>query len=582
MKKLKVTIKYFLAFIIAASLCHIVSYAKIIDINGLRATLEVSVIKSIVGEGTNVRETKEFSNHEYETETKVVEDDYVKVELSIKNNNPYEAANIAIEEIAPTGFRQLVSDKKESTLEFKLSSNETKDLSYVYKYHKEYLNDQKNSVLYDEKGDIMYNTNDIHIEENDKNIHLSEENKVDVKADDGVSKDLRRGVKDIIVFILAFLVCVILLMGFIMFYRAIKGKEDMFSNENPFKCLIIFLFITLIINVILNKITFAYDTYTPQIYEYGKNYEKVVYEPIDFNGKLYRFTYRIYLIYDSKYQITDEDYEIDTDGDGLSDAFEYQYMTDKKKVDTDGDGLNDYIEVMILDYNPLSIDTFNDGVKDCDRDFDNDKLTNIEEINYGTDLNNIDTDYDTLSDYDEINVHNTNPLNIDTDEDLLIDPDELKLGLDPTNKRTDGVTLDSERKIEQEYTITKVPEELRSGDIFISKISGKVSKVIDDKISIHTYMNANIENIKSAAGISFKVDNEMEEVISIVLDASKVSDRTKYLTICKYEDNKLTPLQTTCNDNNELKCEITNGIYCIVDSDLILREFNIYNQKYIN
>ena len=120
MKKLKVTIKYILAYIIAASLCHIVSYAKTIDINGLRATLEVSVIKYIVGEGTNVRETKEFSNPEYETETKVAEDDYVKVELSIKNNNPYEAANIAIEEIAPTGFRQLVSDKKESTLEFKL------------------------------------------------------------------------------------------------------------------------------------------------------------------------------------------------------------------------------------------------------------------------------------------------------------------------------------------------------------------------------------------------------------------------------------------------------------------------------
>ncbi len=580
MKKLKVTIKYILAYIIAASLCHIVSYAKTIDINGLRATLEVSVIKYIVGEGTNVRETKEFSNPEYETETKVAEDDYVKVELSIKNNNPYEAANIAIEEIAPTGFRQLVSDKKESTLEFKLSSNETKNLSYVYKYHKEYLNDQKNSVLYDEKGDIIYNTNDIHIEENDKNIHLSEENKVDVKVDDDVSKDLRRGVKDIIVFILAFLVCVILLMGFIMFYRAIKGKEDMFSNENPFKCLIIFLFITFIINVILNKITFANDTYTPQIYEYGKNYEKVIYEPIDFNGKLYRFAYRIYLIYDSKYQITDEDYEIDTDGDGLSDAFEYQYMTDKNKVDTDGDGLNDYIEVMILDYNPLSIDTFNDGVKDCDRDFDNDKLTNIEEINYSTDLNNIDTDYDALSDYDEINVHNTNPLNIDTDEDLLIDPDELKLGLDPTNKRTDGVTLDSERKIEQEYTITKVPEELRSGNVFISKISGKVNKVIDDKVKLSKNNQEIFSTSKSFVSDGFEIIIDDDDEVEIALDANKVSDRSSSLIIVKYDGTKIEAVETIC-ENNILKAKVSTGVYVVMDSEIVLSDLNIKISDYV-
>ena len=83
----------------------------------------------------------------------------------------------------------------------------------------------------------------------------------------------------------------------------------------------------------------------------------------------------------------DEEYVYDTkifcadsDGDGLSDAFEYLYMTDKENVDTDGDGLSDYIEVMYLDYNPLSNDTFKDGINDGDRDYDNDKLTNIEEV----------------------------------------------------------------------------------------------------------------------------------------------------------------------------------------------------------
>jgi hypothetical protein len=103
------------------------------------------------------------------------------------------------------------------------------------------------------------------------------------------------------------------------------------------------------------------------------------------------------------------------------------------------------------------------------------------------------------------NVHNTNPLNIDTDEDLLSDPDELKLGLDPTNPRTDGVTLDSERKIEQEYNMTKVPENLRKGDIFLKEISGSVSGVIDNCIGIKTYMNANLENAKGVVGIYSKL-----------------------------------------------------------------------------
>ncbi len=71
------------------------------------------------------------------------------------------------------------------------------------------------------------------------------------------------------------------------------------------------------------------------------------------------------------------DTELDTDGDGIEDFREfYYYGTDPEKVDTDGDGVSDYDEIS----------------KNCcfehDADNDGDGCTNLQEFEFGTDLNN--------------------------------------------------------------------------------------------------------------------------------------------------------------------------------------------------
>ena len=559
------------------------------ELNGLKITLNLEVSKETINIGKSVNEDTK-NKLDDKKEIKKPNDKYVKTNLIIKNDNSYEKAYITIEEIAPTGFRQIDSSKNERIINITLEPKSDIGYEYIYRYHQSFLKDQNNSILYDEDGNIIESVNDVKYEDKNDNksiIKENKKNKISKKSKKGnieeESEDLKKGALEIVKFIIAFVVCVVLLLIFIMFYKTIKGNDsDFFNNNDSFKCIIIILLISVVINILNSRSILANNRYEPQIYEYGKSYEKVIYEPVYFNEGLYKFAYKITFSYDSNYIITDEDYEKDTDGDGLSDAFEYLYMTDKENVDTDGDGLSDYIEVMYLDYNPLSNDTFKDGINDGDRDYDNDKLTNIEEVKYGTELYNVDTDYDTLNDYEEINLHHTNPLSIDTDEDYLSDPDELKLGLDPTNKRTDGVTLDSERKIEQEYNMTKVPESLREGDVFFKEVKGSVSGVIDNCIGIKTYMNANLENINGVVGTLFKIENINNFDLNIVLDASKVSDRAKYLIICKYEDNILIPIKTTCNNRDELKCIINSGIYCVADSDLILRELNIFNQKYEN
>lgn len=64
-------------------------------------------------------------------------------------------------------------------------------------------------------------------------------------------------------------------------------------------------------------------------------------------------------------------------------------------------------------------------------DSDGDSLTDIEEQALGTSANLIDTDFDGLSDYEEVQVYSTNPLNPDSDGDTFTDGDEIKNGYNP-------------------------------------------------------------------------------------------------------------------------------------------------------
>ena len=147
--------------------------------------------------------------------------------------------------------------------------------------------------------------------------------------------------------------------------------------------------------------------------------------------------------------------DLDSDGDGLSDAQERLLGTDPRLADSDGEGLSDGVEVNIHGTNPVLADTDGDGLTDSqelahgtspiNRDSDNDGLLDgWEVVNLLNPLsaegNNgaaADIDHDGLSNLEEQSA-GSSPWSPDTDGDWLSDSQEVGFGTNPSLADTDG------------------------------------------------------------------------------------------------------------------------------------------------
>lgn len=116
----------------------------------------------------------------------------------------------------------------------------------------------------------------------------------------------------------------------------------------------------------------------------------------------------------------------DADGEGLSNFEEYfpghdGHATNVTAPDSDGDGVTDYYE-------------WTNGSHPWDTDTDDDLLDDLEEVTAGidgvtTNVTNPDSDYDGLSDYWEF-LNGTDPWDEDWDDDGLLDGEECVAGVD--------------------------------------------------------------------------------------------------------------------------------------------------------
>lgn len=79
-------------------------------------------------------------------------------------------------------------------------------------------------------------------------------------------------------------------------------------------------------------------------------------------------------------------------------------------------------------------------------DTDKDGLSDEEETNLGTNINNSDSDNDNLFDFEEAKIYQTDPLNSDTDGDGHSDGEEVKKGYNPKGP---GLLRDLEKEIQK-------------------------------------------------------------------------------------------------------------------------------------
>jgi alpha-tubulin suppressor-like RCC1 family protein len=212
----------------------------------------------------------------------------------------------------------------------------------------------------------------------------------------------------------------------------------------------------------------------------------------------------------------------DPDFDGLSNLAEYQHGTAPMNFDTDNDGISDGYEATHTNANPLVFtppnqDLDGDGMgalfeatyglnvdtNDGGGDLDGDGLTNHEEFSGGTDPQLADADGDGLTDLQE-RTAGTDPWLWDSDWDGLSDGFEVKYGLNPNSYQATDTDFDGDGLTDSdEYTHGTNPklkdtdgdgatdgDEVKSGADPTDPSDGGHAPANDDKIQVAFQINS--------------------------------------------------------------------------------------------
>lgn len=250
------------------------------------------------------------------------------------------------------------------------------------------------------------------------------------------------------------------------------------------------------------------------------------------------------------------DVDEDADADSVPDYLEKLYGSSTESQDSDSDGLSDYIEIFKTVTNPIAADSDENGIPDGDEDADLDGLTNIREIELGTDLTKADTDSDGLTDAQECGVCMTNPISGDTDSDGASDGLEIYLGTDPL-------------AADERFAVSQNAE--NNGDTVTVSVNATLSGAQIETLSVEARDDDILfpENMPGYMGKAYTVgvDGVPEDAtISFGFDAAGLSDGAQP-TIFRYNENthQLESLETAVEGNTASVAAEPSATYILID-----------------
>ena len=510
--------------------------------------------------------------------------DNVAIIIGIKNKNRYGKLHYKITEIySGGGFVPLNLNNDETIIsEFENSEKKVQLRDKYYKESEDKIIDTHitfNNGYFNSKGKMsigrhVYEITEKEFKEFEKYRHERISGRKlgsrDHESEEQLKLDTVKSKINATLLVIAIVLLMIIILVIYIFF-IIKTKS---IGRDYLKSIIALIGVSLIIVIVKDCI------YAADIYQENVKYNKSVSTQVNYANFSCTFDVKIeYYFANVIDPITD--LELDTDFDTLPDYLEVLYLTDLNNEDTDGDGLFDGVEVYRTYTDPLREDTDGDGINDGDEDFDGDNLNNIDEKNYGTDYENSDTDFDGLSDYDEVNgvknkggsyTYTTDPLNDDTDGDGLRDSTELKLNLNPTNP------YDAKTKVEQRYDVSRIPRALGRDSSTPITFFGNLVGDIDEKVKVRISNNGYFDMLNGVIGNPILIDTEYgyDDGLKIEFELSKYETIKDRIQLCRYSDGDLMPVSNTYVTNNTLLGDVFSGEYVLVDAKKYINALKIY------
>lgn len=561
-KKVKILVLLGVAFI---SLCSI-TYATNNDIESVDTKDEAPEFYSEFVESENTNEGVKVTiikSDKYGD----FQDEYVSVDVKVENLNRYADLELMVEAIDNENFKIHNKTKK-----YTLGAGSNEDISFDYSYNKptEKYDPKKKNVKH--KKDIAFArdadraTSSYISERYTRDRERTEREKLELKEEE--QQETKR---TIMILAIVFIVVFIVLIAIYFIRRYIRTHEDFYNI-----LLMIGLSIIISLCTIFSKTnTYAYNQ---QTFMSNTTYSHTYTCEVWHGGIAYTFRYRVSYKYVGEIPTYPENQ--DSDGDGLVDNYEIYFITDLNSIDTDNDGISDYDEIYIIDTDPLKPDTDNNGKTDGEEDYDKDGLTNIEEKNLGTYMNDKDSDYDGLSDYDEIKIYHTDPLKADTDNDGLSDYEEVqvakKLG---TN---DISSIDTSVKFNQTLSRDNLSRELLLENIIGISVEGNVPGLIDKHIKLQESNNSAIDSTKSILGKPINIQNTYgDEKVTIKFDCSNYKERLDGLRVATLVNGNIKLLNTTLA-NGVVSAEVVSGDVFVIDGIQYINDILSYRKENVN